>query len=128
MEIRGIDHVQVAIPLGSEARAREFYVEALGLLEIPKPEPLAVRGGLWLECGAQQLHLGVEADFRPARKAHPALIVVGLGELASRLAARGHAVTAGEDLPGVRRLFVADPFGNRIELVEFCDSRSEEAP
>src|SRR3954466_13042348 len=100
MRIAGIDHVQVAIPVGAEERAREFYVGVLGLREIPKPAALAVRGGLWLECGAHQLHLGAEADFRPARKAHPALVVEGLAELVDALAAHGAEAKPGEGVAG----------------------------
>ena len=118
MRIIGLDHVQVAIPVGGEAQARAFYVGVLGLPEIPKPAELAARGGLWLECGGQQLHLGAEADFRPAKKAHPALVVDDLAALDEALTARGIPVTPGEELPGARRLFVADPFGNRIEVLQ----------
>lgn len=122
MSVVGIDHVQVAIPVGAEDRAREFYVGALGMREIPKPAELAARGGLWLECGRQQLHLGVEREFRAAKKAHPALVVEGLLDLVDALVARGCAVKPGEDLPGLRRRFVDDPFGNRIELLEYLAS------
>lgn len=118
MRILGIDHVQIAAPAGSEAAARAFYAGLLGLEELPKPELLAIRGGVWFACGAQQLHVGIEADFRAARKAHPALVVDALDELTRRLAAAGVEVRTGEDLPGMRRAFVSDPFGNRVELVE----------
>jgi len=119
MPVVGIDHVQVAIPAGAEDRAREFYVDVLGLREIPKPEPLAARGGLWLDCGRQQLHLGVEEDFRAAKKAHPALVVEGLDALIEALATRGVEVKPDDGVDGMRRVFVADPFGNRIELLEY---------
>jgi catechol 2,3-dioxygenase-like lactoylglutathione lyase family enzyme len=118
MKIVGLDHVQVAIPVGSEDEARAFYVRILGLHEIPKAPELADRGGLWLECGAQQIHLGVEQDFRPARKAHPAFVVEGLADLTRTLAEHGCEVKTAEELPGIRRCHVADPFGNRIELLE----------
>ena len=118
MKIIGIDHVQIAIPAGSEHEARVFYADLLGLEEIPKPEEMARRGGLWFRCGAQQLHLGIEADFRAAKKAHPALIVTNVGELAEVLRRAGHEPRDAVDLPGVRRLFVADPFGNRLEFLE----------
>ncbi len=124
MIIIGIDHVQVAIPVGGEEQARAFYVQVLGLREIAKPAVLAPRGGLWLECGQQQLHLGVEPEFRAAKKAHPALIVQGLVELMRKLTSHGNEVKPGEDLPGLRRCFVADPFGNRIELLEFVSQES----
>jgi catechol 2,3-dioxygenase-like lactoylglutathione lyase family enzyme len=117
MEIVGVDHVQLAAPPGCEAAAREFYGRLLGLPELVKPAPLAARGGAWFAAGAQQLHIGVTADFVPAAKAHPALSVDGLDELAARLTAAGVAVNWDDALPGVKRAFTADPWGNRIELL-----------
>ena len=117
--ITGIDHVQVAAPPGCEAAARAFYGELLGLEEVPKPEELAGRGGVWFACGAQQLHVGVQAGFIPAAKAHPALQVsdpAALGELTARLEAAGHRATADAPASGGSRVHVADPFGNRLEL------------
>jgi catechol 2,3-dioxygenase-like lactoylglutathione lyase family enzyme len=114
--IAGLDHVQLACPPGAEDDARAFYGELLGLREIEKPEPLRSRGGVWFECGAQQLHLGVEEDFRPARKAHPALRAASVSELHS-LAERLGDVRWDEDLPGFQRFYVDDPFGNRIEVL-----------
>jgi catechol 2,3-dioxygenase-like lactoylglutathione lyase family enzyme len=114
--ITGLDHVQLACPPGAEDDARAFYGELLGLREIEKPEPLRSRGGVWFECGAHQLHLGVEEDFRPARKAHPAFrvgTVEGLRMLAERLG----DVRWDGDLPGFQRFYVDDPFGNRIEVL-----------
>ena len=105
------------MPAGAEPEARAFYVDVLGLVELPKPEPLAARGGLWLECGERQLHLGVEADFRPAKKAHPALRVRGFDELCARLADAGRPVRHDDALEGITRAFTEDPFGNRIELI-----------
>jgi catechol 2,3-dioxygenase-like lactoylglutathione lyase family enzyme len=116
--IHGLDHVQLAMPAGEEAAAREFYVGALGLTEVPKPPNLAQRGGIWLEGGMLRLHLGVEADFRPAKKAHPALLVRNLPALAARLKMAGVAVVVDEPLEGYDRIYVADPFGNRLELLE----------
>lgn len=113
--IAGLDHVQLAAPPGCEDEARHFYGELLGLTEIPKPEPLRARGGVWFQVGAQQLHIGVEEAFVPARNAHPALRVDDLDALAARLAPN---VMWDESLPGVRRFYSADPFGNRIELLE----------
>jgi catechol 2,3-dioxygenase-like lactoylglutathione lyase family enzyme len=104
----GIDHVQLAMPAGGEDEATAFYEGLLGLPRVPKPEPLASRGGCWFEAGAVKVHLGVEADFRPARKAHPALVVDDLDDLCRRLADAGFEVEDG---------YVHDPFGNRIELV-----------
>jgi len=108
--------VQVAAPAGCEAEARAFYGGLLGLEELPKPEALAARGGCWFQAGGQELHVGVEEPFAPARKAHPGLVVDGLAELASRLGAAGIAVTWDEAIPGLERFHVADPFGNRLEL------------
>jgi len=118
MTVTGIDHVQVAAPAGCEADARAFYGELLGLEELPKPEPLRARGGCWFRAGGQELHVGVEDPFAPARKAHPGLVVAGLEELAARLRAAGAEVTYDETIPGVRRFYTADPFGNRLELRE----------
>ena len=115
--IAGLDHVQLACPPGGEDQARAFYGGLLGLPEIEKPEPLRARGGVWFECGAHQLHVGVEDDFRPARKAHPALRVDDLDALAARLAAAGRRVDWDDALPGVRRFYTADPWGNRVELL-----------
>lgn len=115
--ILGIDHVQLAMPKGREAEARDFYSGLLGIPEIPKPPDLAARGGCWFESGAVKVHLGVDADFHPARKAHPGLLVRGLAELARRLRAAGVAVEE-RALDGVLHAYVADPFGNRIELLE----------
>jgi len=115
--IVGLDHVQLAMPVGREADAVAFYVGLLGFTQAPKPEPLASRGGAWFTAGTAVLHLGVDADFRPARKAHPALVVEGLDALADRLAAAGHDVRWDHELPGVRRFHTDDVFGNRLELV-----------
>ena len=116
--IRGIDHVQLAMPPGREEEARAFYGGLLGMPEVAKPAVLAARGGVWFRAGETQVHLGVEADFRPARKAHPALLVRGLQDLAARLRAAGVAVLDDEALPGYERVYVSDPFGNRLELLE----------
>ena len=116
--LAGIDHVQLAAPAGCEDAARGFFGGLLGLEELEKPEPLRSRGGVWFRVGSQQLHVGVEADFAPARKAHPALSVSGYDELQNRLRAGGVIVTEDNSIPGLRRCYVADPWGNRIELVE----------
>lgn len=112
-----IDHVQLAIPRGGEDAARTFYTGVLGMTEIPKPPPLAARGGCWFAAGPVQLHLGIEDDFRPARKAHPALVAADLDALAHRLTAAGAPVLWSDEIPGVRRFHTADPAGNRIELI-----------
>jgi len=118
MNIVAIEHVQLAMPPGMEQSAREFYQGLLGVPEVPKPPNLAKRGGAWFERGTLKIHLGVEADFRPARKAHPALLVSGLAELVSRLKQHSVHVVEDDPLEGYLRVYVADPFGNRIELME----------
>ena len=118
MPIIALDHVQLPMPAGEEASARRFYGEVLGLEEIPKPASLAGPGGAWFRGGSVELHLGVEDDFRPARKAHPAFRVRGLTGLIRRCVDAGHPVERAVPVPGVERVFVHDPFGNRIELVE----------
>lgn len=118
MKVLGIDHIQIAAPPGGEDAARAFYRDLLGLVELAKPPLLAVRGGAWFECGHQQIHVGIEPGFRPALKAHPALLVSGLADLEEALASAGYEIRPSEDLPGRRRVFVSDPFGNRIELIE----------
>lgn len=117
--ILGLDHVQVAAPVGSESEARSFYGELLGLSELEKPEALRGRGGVWFTCGAQQLHVGVVDDFSPAKKAHPALRVnrADLDAIAERLAVAGSTVQWDDAIPGTRRFYTADPWGNRIELL-----------
>jgi len=116
--VRAIDHVQLAMPEGGEEQARKFYRDLLGVPEVKKPPHLAVRGGCWFERGDLKIHLGVERDFRPAKKAHPALIVDQLRTMASRLLVSGYRVTEDEPLEGYQRIYVDDPFGNRIELLE----------
>ncbi|MCA0316468.1 MAG: glyoxalase [Proteobacteria bacterium] len=118
MPTEAIHHVQIAMPAGREAEARAFYAGLLGIPEAPKPATLAARGGCWFEQGALRIHLGVEADFRPARKAHPALLVSNLAGLVDDLRAAGYPLNEDEPLPGFVRIFVSDPFGNRIELME----------
>ena len=113
-----IDHVQLAIPPGAEEQCRRFYVDLLGMTEVSKPLALSVRGGLWLQCGVVCFHLGVEADFRPALKAHPGIAVRDLDRLAGRLAAAGHEPVWDEAVPEIRRFFISDPLGNRIEFLE----------
>ena len=117
----GLDHVQLAMPTGQEQRARHFYAGVLGLTEVEKPAHLAARGGAWFESAGVRIHLGVDQDFRPARKAHPGLLVTGLEGLAESLQSAGYTVTAGEPLEGYRHVYVDDPFGNRLELMEHAD-------
>lgn len=119
MTILSIDHIQIAMPAGEEDKARAFYIEQLGFTEIPKPPDLAKRGGAWFQSGGVQLHLGVEAEFRPARKAHPAFLVDDLDSiLISVQNAEYETDTSQPPLDGYRRAHVFDPFGNRIELME----------
>jgi catechol 2,3-dioxygenase-like lactoylglutathione lyase family enzyme len=118
MSILAIDHVQLAMPAGGEPQARAFYTHVLGLSEIPKPPALAARGGVWFGNGAVQLHLGVEADFRPARKAHPALLVDDLDGLEAACRAAGFAPQGDTELPGYARFYITDPFGNRLEFLQ----------
>jgi catechol 2,3-dioxygenase-like lactoylglutathione lyase family enzyme len=118
MCVLALHHVQLAMPVGREAEARHFYAELLGIPEVAKPPNLAARGGVWFESGALRIHLGVEAGFRPARKAHPSLEVSDLEALIGRLRAAGIRIVDDQPLPGYARVYVADPFGNRIELIE----------
>lgn len=121
IDYAGLDHVQVAAPPGCEAAARAFYGEALGLREVPKPADMATRGGCWFQCGEQQVHVGAEAGFAPAKKAHPALRLADAASyaaLVAQLEVRGIAVKHDTVMePTVKRLFVADPWGNRVELL-----------
>jgi catechol 2,3-dioxygenase-like lactoylglutathione lyase family enzyme len=117
LKIVAIDHVQLAMPAGREAEVRRFYCELLGLPEVRKPPDLAKRGGAWFEGAHVKIHLGVEGDFRPAQKAHPALLVDGLAELAGRLRAAGCKVTDDPHPDGRARIYADDPFGNRLELI-----------
>ena len=119
MPILSIDHVQIAMPEGAEEKARAFYAGVLGFTEIPKPSELAKRGGAWFQSGNVQVHLGVEAGFKPARKAHPAFLVSDLDALLVRLREAGSETdTSQPPLDGYRRAHIFDPFGNRIELME----------
>ncbi|MGW9071908.1 VOC family protein [Streptomyces yangpuensis] len=116
--LTAVDHVQLAAPPGSEDRLRAYYTGVLGMTEIPKPPVLAARGGCWFAAGSVQLHLGVEDDFRPARKAHPGLRVTGIAAYAQRLKERGAEVVWDANLPGHHRFYSEDPVGNRLEFLE----------
>ncbi|MFI5015140.1 MAG: VOC family protein [Hyphomicrobiales bacterium] len=122
MTIRALDHILLAMPAGGETEARAFYEGLLGIPEVPKPPHLAKRGGCWFELGTLKVHLGVEADFRPARKAHPAFIVTNLARLAAALRAAGCTLRDDTPLEGYERTFVDDPFGNRIELMQLLSN------
>jgi catechol 2,3-dioxygenase-like lactoylglutathione lyase family enzyme len=117
LRVARLDHIQITAPEGCEPAAREFYGALLGLPEIEKPAPLRSRGGCWFQCGAQQLHIGVERDFRPAKKAHPAFVARDLEELRHTLLAAGVKVTDDHALPNTRRFFAEDPWGNRLEFI-----------
>jgi catechol 2,3-dioxygenase-like lactoylglutathione lyase family enzyme len=117
-EVVGLDHVQLAMPPGRETEAEAFYAGLLGFTRVPKPEPMAQRGGCWFTSGAAVVHLGVESDFRAAQKAHPALLVRDLGGLADALVAHGVEVRPNPDQPAGASCYVDDPFGNRIELID----------
>ncbi len=114
----GLHHVQVSCPGGGEAAARAFYGSLLEMVEMAKPPGLADRGGAWFRSGSAELHVGVDPDFRPAAKAHPALLVDDLDAVCGVLAAAGVAAAPDDLLPGYRRAYVLDPFGNRLELVQ----------
>jgi catechol 2,3-dioxygenase-like lactoylglutathione lyase family enzyme len=116
--ITGLDHVQLAAPPGSEPRLRAFYGGVLGMAELTKPPVLAGRGGCWFTAGGAVLHLGIEEDFRPARKAHPGLRVTGIHPFAKGLQAKDVKVVWDYDLPGHLRFTCEDPVGNRLEFLE----------
>lgn len=124
MPVIGLDHVQLAMPAGREAEARAFYSGLLGIPEIEKPPALAARGGAWFERGRIKLHLGVDPEFRAARKAHAGLLVTGLDALIEKLRRAGHDVVDDEPLEGYVRVYVHDPFGNRLELMEQSRGRA----
>lgn len=117
MSVIGLDHIQLAIPAGGEGDARAFFVGLLEMREVAKPASLAPEG-CWFESGALRLHIGVDPEFRPATKAHPALLVDDLAGLRAKLDEAGVAIRDGEAIEGYARLFISDPFGNRIELME----------
>ena len=118
MPVHHLDHVQLAMPVGGEDDARAFYTGMLGIPETAKPPHLAARGGCWFESGPLKVHLGVDVNFTPARKAHPAFVVDDLRGLADRLEESGYRLAADQPLAGYDRLYVDDPFGNRIELMQ----------
>jgi catechol 2,3-dioxygenase-like lactoylglutathione lyase family enzyme len=113
-----LDHVQLAMPKGEEVAARRFYCDVLGMTEIPKPSILAKRGGCWFKSGNVQIHLGVEADFRPAKKAHPALRCADFAAITAKLRQAGIELTPDDAVPGTTRCYIHDIFGNRIEIIE----------
>ncbi|CAN5336506.1 VOC family protein [soil metagenome] len=116
--IEELHHVQVSCPPGSEAALRDFYGGVLGMAEVPKPPVLAARDGVWFRRGTAEIHCGVEADFRPARKAHPGLQCTDVDAVAASCLAAGHEISWDDNFPGYRRCYVSDPVGNRLELVQ----------
>lgn len=121
MEIIGLHHIQLAMPRGREEAATAFYQDLLGIPRVPKPLHLDLRGGCWFESEATRIHLGVEDDFSPARKAHPALLASDLAALRRRLEGAGVEVVDDQPLPGYDRFYAYDPFGNRLELLAPLD-------
>ena len=118
MSLTGIDHIQLAAPPGCEPEARNFFGRLLEMEEIPKPEPLRSRGGCWFKVGEKQLHIGIEDDFRPARKAHPAFSVENIQRLYEKLSNAGVRCTWDDAVDDVRRFYANDPWGNRLEFAE----------
>ena len=114
----GLHHVQLSIPAGGEAESRTFWGTILAMTELVKPAVLAARGGCWFRGGGVEVHLGVEEDFTPARKAHPAMLVTDLSALATHLQTSGIKVSWDENFPGFSRFYSSDPFGNRLEFLE----------
>ncbi|QQM29439.1 VOC family protein [Martelella lutilitoris] len=121
MHLKSIHHIQLAMPEGREDEARAFYAGVLGVPEVEKPDNLRARGGCWFERGELRIHLGVEQDFRPAKKAHPAFLVDDVAAVAAAVEKAGHVVTPDAPLEGFLRTYVYDPFGNRIELMQVLD-------
>lgn len=117
-EWMGLDHVQLAAPAGCEEEARRFFRGVLGMAEVPKPEKLKVRGGVWFQCGPQMIHIGVETPFQPAKKAHPAFLVHRIEQLMDHLQEQGIPLRVDDEIPGLIRFFTEDPFGNRLEFME----------
>ena len=117
--LKGIDHIQIAAPPGSEEKARVFYGKLLGMIEIEKPENLKARGGCWFQCGAQEVHIGIQPEFLPSRKAHPGFTVVNLSALKSQLQDAEYVISEEPPITGRGRFFTHDPFGNRIEFLEY---------
>mgnify|MGYP001794647318 CR=1 FL=1 len=117
--LTGIDHIQIAAPQRAEDSARKFYGELLGMTEIPKPDNLKGRGGCWFQCGSHEVHIGIQTDFSPAKKAHPGFIVNALEQLKSQLHEEGYSISEEPPIGGSQRFFTRDQFGNRLEVIEF---------
>lgn len=117
--LTGIDHIQIAAPQGSEDVARNFYGVLLGMEEITKPDNLKARGGCWFQCGSQEVHIGIQPDFSPAKKAHPGFTVNALEQLQLNLQEAGYMISEEPPIDGRSRFFTHDPFGNRVEFLAF---------
>ncbi|WP_170287580.1 VOC family protein [Aquibacillus halophilus] len=117
-KFKGIEHIQLAAPLQSEKQARQFFSELLEMEEIEKPETLKQNGGVWFRCGKQEIHIGIEKDFSPAKKAHPGLVVENINKLKDLLIQNNIKIIEDNRLPGYNRFYVNDPFGNRLEFLE----------
>jgi len=115
--VTGLDHIQLALPAGAESRMRQFYCAHLRLVEVTKPAALQARGGFWAKAGESDIHFGVDPDFYPATKAHPAFVVKDIQQLAQQLFGAGFDVRWDRALPAVIRFFTTDPAGNRIEII-----------
>lgn len=118
-QFKAIDHVQLAVPKGSEETAKKFFKGILGFEEVEKPEELRKKGGVWFQAGGIQLHIGIEEPFSPAKKAHPAFEVANIEELKRHLTENGIDFIEDDKLPGATRFHLSDPFGNRIEILEW---------
>jgi catechol 2,3-dioxygenase-like lactoylglutathione lyase family enzyme len=124
MPILSLNHVQIAIPIASQDRARAFYSGILGFTEIEKPPQMADRKSLWFVAGAVNLHLGIEPDFTPAKRAHPAFVVDGLDQILAACERASITIKPDTSFNNFRRVHVFDPFGNRLELMERTTSNS----
>ena len=118
MAILSIEHVQIAIPMGSEDRARAFYAGILGFVEVEKPVTMAKRNSIWFRAGSVSLHLGLEPDFHPAKRAHPAFVVDGMDQILAACERANITIKPDVSFNGFRRVHIFDPFGNRLELME----------
>lgn len=116
-----IDHVQLAMPVGEENKARDFFVHVLKFKETPKPISLRARGGVWFQAGSVHIHLGVEHPFAPAKKAHPAIRVKNIAVMKDHLIKENIDFSVDVDLPGANRFYLSDPFGNRLEFLEWVN-------
>ena len=119
--IKRIDHIQLAAPIGSEDEARSFFQGVLSLDEVEKPHELKKNGGVWFSNGHIHIHVGIEEPFIPAKKAHPAFEVSDIDALASHIIEKGVSIQEDHRLPGAKRFYVNDPFGNRLEFLEWLE-------